>query len=285
MAFLQTLQKIFAPRKRIIGTTDLKRALANNEFEFYYQPEWELKSGKIKGVEALMRWESPHGIIPPNEFIPVLEETGLINEFTPFLLDQTLHDLKELHAHGFSDLFMSINISPVQLRDNALPEKIEKALSKYDISPDTLECELTEGRSLSKTGMELDILKTLSKKGIRISIDDFGAGNATFGYIKNLNSHKIKVDYEFIRDLFEKETNKTIMRTIIELGHALGMTVLAEGIEKPEQEKWLRENGCDYGQGFYLSRPLPLQMLLSFLRTTAIQNKKTTSNAKKRKKA
>ena len=216
MAFLQSLQKIFAPRKRIIGTTDLKRALANNEFVFYYQPEWDLKTGRIKGVEALMRWESPHGIIPPNEFIPVLEETGLINEFTPFLLDQTLHDLKELHAHGFSDLFMSINISPVQLKDNTLPEKIEKALAKYEVSPDTLECELTEGRSLSKTGMELDILKTLSKKGIRISIDDFGAGNATFGYIKNLNSHKIKVDYEFIRDLFEKEKKlKTFQPTKI----------------------------------------------------------------------
>lgn len=284
MAFLQSLQKIFAPRKRIIGTTDLRRALANNEFVFYYQPEWDLKSGKIKGVEALMRWESPHGIVPPNEFIPILEETGLINEFTPFLVDQTLHDLKELHENGFADLFMSINISPIQLRDNSLPEIIEKTLSKYDISADTLECELTEGRSLSKTGMELDILRTLSKKGIRISIDDFGAGNATFGYIKNLNSHKIKVDYEFIRDLFEKETNKTIMRTIIGLGHALGMTVLAEGIEKPEQEKWLRENGCDYGQGFYLSRPLPLQMLISFLRTTATQNT-TTKNAKRRKKA
>lgn len=284
MAFLQSLQKIFAPRKRIIGATDLKRALANNEFVFYYQPEWDLKTGKIKGVEALTRWESPHGIIPPNDFIPALEETGVINEFTPFLLDKTLHDLKELHAHGFSDLFMSINISPIQLRDSALPEKIETTLSKYGVSPDTLECELTEGRSLSKTGIELDILKTLSKKGIRISIDDFGSGNANFSYIKNLNSQKIKVDYEFIRDLFEKESNQTIMRTIIKLGHELGMIVLAEGIEKPEQEKWLRENGCDYGQGFYLSRPLPLQMLISFLRTTATQST-TTKNAKKRKKA
>lgn len=284
MAFIQSLQKIFAPRKRIIGATDLRRALANNEFVFYYQPEWDLKSGKIKGVEALMRWESPHGIVPPNDFIPVLEETGIINEFTPFLVDQTLHDLKELHAHGYADLFMSINISPVQLRDNSLPDIIDKALTKYGISPDTLECELTEGRSLSNTGMELDILKTLSKKGIQISIDDFGSGNATFGYIKNLNSHKIKVDYEFIRDLFEKEANQTIMRTIIELGHALNMIVLAEGIEKTEQEKWLRENGCDYGQGFYLSRPLPLQMLISFLRTTATQNT-TTKNAKKHKKA
>ena len=283
MTFMQSLQNIFAPRKRVIGATDLRRALANNEFVFYYQPEWDLKTGKIKGVEALMRWESPHGIIPPNEFIPVLETTGVINEFTPFLLDQTLHDLKELHEHGFADLFMSVNISPVQLRDNTLPDLIEKALRKYSVSPDTFECEMTEGRSLSKTGMELDILKAIAKKGIRISIDDFGAGNASFGYIKNLNSHKIKVDYEFIRDLFEKESNQTIMRTIIGLGHALGMTVLAEGIEKPEQEKWLRENGCDYGQGFYLSRPLPLQMLIPFLRTTVTQEK--VSNAKKRKKA
>ena len=114
--------------------------------------------------------------------------------------------------------------------------------------------------------------------GIRISIDDFGSGHASFNYIKNININKIKVDIEFIRDLFEKEANQTIMRTIIELGHSLNLSVLAEGVEKPEQEKWLCENGCDYAQGFLFSRPLPLPMLISFLRTHVAQTDQSPVN-------
>ena len=266
MSFIQTLKKVFSQKKRVIGATDLSRALAHNEFSFYYQPEWDLKTGKIKGLEALIRWESPSGIVPPNEFIPVLEETGLINSFTPFLFNQTLHDLHELHSVGFSNLFMSVNLSAVQLQDSALIEVIQKSLDQYGIVPTNLECEITESREVKKVGSEMDTLKALGKMGIRVSIDDFGSGHASFGYIKNLDISKIKVDIEFIKELFEKETNQTIMRTIIELGHALNLSVLAEGVEKPEQEKWLKDNGCDYAQGFLLSRPLPLPMLISFLR-------------------
>ena len=128
MSFIQSVKNLFAQKKKIIGTTDLKRALTHNEFVFYYQPEWDLKTGKIKGVEALIRWESPSGIIPPNEFIPILEETGMINSFTPFLFSQTLNDLRELHTLGFSDLFMSVNLSAVQLRDPKLVETAQKNL-------------------------------------------------------------------------------------------------------------------------------------------------------------
>ncbi|MBR6412882.1 MAG: EAL domain-containing protein [Alphaproteobacteria bacterium] len=278
MSFIQSVKNLFAQKKKIIGTTDLKRALTHNEFVFYYQPEWDLKTGKIKGVEALIRWESPSGIIPPNEFIPILEETGMINSFTPFLFSQTLNDLRELHTLGFSDLFMSVNLSAVQLRDPKLVETAQKNLEQYAILPEYLECEITENKFVGKEPIELETLKGLKKMGIRISIDDFGSGHASFNYIKNININKIKVDIEFIRDLFEKEANQTIMRTIIELGHSLNLSVLAEGVEKPEQEKWLCENGCDYAQGFLFSRPLPLPMLISFLRTHVAQTDQSPVN-------
>jgi len=266
MSFLSTIQKIFGPRGRVIGATDLKRALTHDEFVFYYQPEWDLRTRKVKGVEALMRWESPNGIISPIEFSPVLEETGVISEFTPFLFNQTLRDLREMHATGFPDLFMSVNVSAVQLKDTVILKTIGENLAKHAISPDLLECEVTESYSISETGPEIDIIKAIRDKGVKVSIDDFGSGHASFNYLKNFNSNKLKIDREFIRGLFDKPTNQTILRTIIELGHSLGLIVLAEGIETPEQEKWLIENGCDYGQGFLFSRPLPLSMLLAFLR-------------------
>ena len=278
MNFKQAFKDLFAQKKRVIGATDLRRALTHNEFTFYYQPEWDLKTGKIKGVEALIRWESPSGIIPPNDFIPVLEETGLINSFTPFLFSQTLSDLHELHALGFSDLFMSVNLSAVQLRDLSLVEVAQKNLVQYGILPEHLECEITENKFVGQEEIEFETLKDLKKTGVKISIDDFGSGHASFNYIKNINIDKIKIDIEFIRDLFEKEANQTIMRTIIELGHSLDLAVLAEGVEKPEQEKWLCENGCDYAQGFLFSRPLPLPMLISFLRTHVSQTNQSPTN-------
>lgn len=266
MSFLLSLQKIFGPRKRVIGATDLRRALTHNEFVFYYQPEWDLKTGKVKGVEALMRWESPNGIVPPNDFIPVLEETGLISEFTPFLFEQTIHDLKELHDVGFSDMFMSVNLSVLQLRDPVIVKTITDALEKYAVPSDYVECEVTETKSISSSGMELETLKSLREKGIKVSVDDFGSGHASLNYLKDFSPHKMKIDRDFVQSLFERPVNQIIMRTMIDLGHALNLIVLAEGIEVPEQEKWLRENNCDYGQGFLFSRPLPLPMLISFLR-------------------
>ena len=267
MQFSKLFQKIFAPRKRIIGATDLQRALNRDEFVFYYQPEWDLKTNKIKGVEALIRWESPNGIIPPNEFIPVLEETGLINSFTPFLLNQTLSDLKELHNAGFDNLFVSINLSVIQLRDPNLAETVQKTLDAHGILPEYLECEVTESQEFSPNGTELATVKNLQKSGIKFSIDDFGTGHASFNYIKDLDTHKLKIDREFVRDLFDRKANQTIIRTMIELGHSLDFIVLAEGVETPEQAKWLKDNRCDYAQGFLVSRPLPLPMLVSFLRS------------------
>ncbi len=266
MSLLTFLQKVFAPKKRIIGATDLRRALTNNEFVFYYQPEWDLKTGSVRGIEALIRWESPNGIIPPNEFIPKLEETGIINDFTPFLFKQTFKDLRTLRDNGFTDLFLSINLSASQLRNPSLLTLLDEAMDEFRILPEQLECELTETNALSKSGVEIQTLKNLKKQGIRISIDDFGSGHASLNYVKDLEADKLKIDGDFINTLFDKQANQSITRMMIDLGHALNLLVLAEGIERPEQEQWLKENNCDFGQGFIFSRPLPLPMLLSFLK-------------------
>ncbi len=281
MGFLSPLKKLFAPKHRILGVTDFRRALNNDEFVFYYQPEWDLKTGQIMGVEALVRWETPTGIIPPMEFIPMLEETGLINEFTPYLLNQTLKDLRELYQSGFDNLFMSINLSIVQLHDPGLLNTMKQTLAKYSILPEQLECEITETKHMQNRELELNTLRALRQEGIRLSIDDFGSGHASFNYLKDLEAHKLKIDRDFISSLFDKPANETIMRTIIELGHALDLVVLAEGIETSEQEKWLRENDCDVGQGFWFARPLPMNMLIPFLRTRQEAQKAKKSRKKK----
>lgn len=267
MGLLSHIQNIFTSKKRILGVTDFRRAINNDEFTFYYQPEWDLKTGKILGIEALVRWESASGIIPPMEFIPMLEKTGLINEFTPFLFNQTLKDLRELYQAGFDDLFLSVNLSIVQLQDPAILDTIRQNLNKYAILPEKLECEITETKHTENSEVEQQTLHQLKDMGIRLSIDDFGSGHASFNYLKDLEAHKLKIDRDFIQSLFDKPANETIMRTIIGLGHSLDLIVLAEGIETSEQEQWLRENECDVGQGFWFSRPLPLSMLIPFLRT------------------
>jgi EAL domain-containing protein (putative c-di-GMP-specific phosphodiesterase class I) len=145
-------------------------------------------------------------------------------------------------------------------------EKLSEELDKYAILPEKLECEITETKHMQNPELERETVRQLRDMGIRLSIDDFGSGHASFNYLKDLDAHKLKIDRDFIQSLFEKPANETIMRTIIGLGHSLNLIVLAEGIETSEQEKWLRDNGCDFGQGFWFSRPLPLTMLIPFLR-------------------
>lgn len=265
------LSKLFRVKPAVITESDLRRAIRHEEFIFYYQPEWDLKTGEILGVEALVRWESPTGIIPPNDFIPALESTGVIHEFTPYLLEKTLTDLKRLHLAGYDSLFMSINLSMIQLQDTELPQKITNALDKAAVSADKLECEVTETQAIQKPALELKTLEKLRELNIRLSIDDFGSGHSSFNYLRELNTQKLKIDKEFINSLFEKKSNETILQTIITLGHNLGLVVLAEGIETSEQEQWLRENGCDVGQGFWFSRALPINMLLPFLENQKIK--------------
>ena len=260
------LNKIFAHKQKPITVEELKAALKNHEFVFYYQPEWDLKTNRAIGVEALMRWESPkRGYVPPMEFIPLLEESGVIHEFTDFLFNETLAALAELHEID-SSLFMAVNLSISQLRENDLITVIQQALSRHGIDAECLECEFTESQELNDEVLSNGILDKLAELKIPVSIDDFGTGYSSFDRLKRMNVRKLKIDLSFIRTLMEDEKNKPIVQSMIKLGHDLGFPVLAEGVETTEQQEWLKENGCDYAQGYWFSRALPLEQLRPFLK-------------------
>lgn len=245
----------------------LKKALKNDEFVFYYQPEFDLKTGQATGVEALMRWvNNRRGIVPPNEFIPVLEKSGLINEFTQMILKKTLDDLHKIHESGFRQFHMAVNFSVVQLKQPKTARLIQTALENAHINPSFVECEITESQEIDEELLNSDVFKKLEQLNVALSMDDFGTGYASFNALKNLNIKKLKIDIDFIRELFTKEKNKKIVSSMIKLGHDLGLPVLAEGIETTEQKEWLEKNGCDLGQGYWFSRPLPLDQLIAFLK-------------------
>ena len=194
---------LFNKKEKKVSETDLERGLKNNEFVFYYQPEFDLKTGKMIAIEALMRWNSPSGVIPPNEFIPVLENSGLINAFTEFLLRQSLTDLKTIQEAGYPDLVMAINLSVVQLKDPSLITTIKKILEETKTDSKFLECEITESQEVVLPEMQNTIFKELADLGIAISIDDFGTGYSSFNYLRYLNIKKLKIDCDFVRNLEE----------------------------------------------------------------------------------
>ncbi len=269
MKIFATLKKHFVRRMRHFNflESDIERAIRKNEFLFYYQPEIDLKTGRVTGVEALIRWFHPEkGLIPPMEFIPLLERTGLIKKITPFLFSQTMKDLRTLNDMGFRNLFMSVNLSPKQLQDPLLLNVIKNNLKKYKIKPAQFECELTESADISDLPADLQVLNKIDKLKLRLSLDDFGSGYTSFNYLRALTIQKIKIDREFIATIFDHPKNEMILSSIIELGHKLKLQIVSEGIETQDQEKWLKKHKCDLAQGFYFARPMPLEDLIVFLK-------------------
>ncbi len=257
--------KLFRRPQKTITPEELRKALKNKEFVFFYQPEWDLKTGKVLGVEALMRWESPkRGYVSPLKFIPILEEADLMTEFTNFSFEQTLADLKQLHEVN-PDLFVAVNLSVSQLQDKKLLDIIKTSLEKNELSARYLECELTESQNLTDEMVSEGVLNQLSEMEIPVSLDDFGTGYSSFERLKKLNISKLKIDLSFITTLLDDEKNQTIVASIIKLGHDLGFPVLAEGVETTEQQQWLKEHGCDYAQGYWFCRGLPVNQLKAFL--------------------
>ncbi len=247
--------------------SDLERAIRKKEFIFYYQPELDLTTGRVTGVEALIRWVHPDkGLIAPMEFIPLLEKKGLMKKLTPFLFSQTMHDFALLNKSGFNKIFMSVNISPQQLKEKRLLSVIKKNLKKYGINPRKYECEITETAVLDDLPKDLKVLDKIDKLKLRLSIDDFGSGYASFDYLRNLKVGKMKIDRQFVACLFEHPNNKIILSAIIKLGHQLKLSVLAEGVETRQQALWLKKQKCDLVQGFLYARPMPILELVQFLK-------------------
>lgn len=242
--------------------SSLRDALLHNEFHLVYQPLIDLNDQRLIGVEALLRWHHPQrGMVPPDLFIPLAEQSGAIIAIGEWVMDQACQQLRKWQLAGMPELRMSVNLSTVQLHHPDLCDMVTRTLERYGVPRHMLDLEVTE------TGLMEDIeaaarhLKQLKATGVRIALDDFGTGYSSLSYLRGLPLDKIKIDKSFTGDLLEDEDDRNIVRVIIQLGHNLNMQVIAEGVECAEQESYLRDEGCDIGQGYFYSRPLTASAL------------------------
>ena len=242
---------------------DLKQALANEEFFLCYQTQVDLRSGRIVGLEALLRWEHPQrGVVSPGEFIPVLENTGMIASADAWVIHGVCKQLGSWQEEGIHAK-TSVNLSAQELNNEATLDVVRAALEENGARAESLEVEITETSLMENVGQASKILQTLSAWGVRIALDDFGKGYSSLSYLENLPLNIIKIDKQFIDGLPENKDSVTLVQTIIAMAHNLGKEVLAEGVEHEEQWQKLIELGCDYGQGFLWSRPQRVENLPS----------------------
>ena len=254
------------PMDRFDLETDLRRALEQNEFLIYYQPQINLKNGQLVGLEALLRWHHPQlGLVSPIDFIPLAEETGLIIEIGRWVLKTACSDYQFWQKQQNFPLILSVNLSIRQFQHPGLTQEIFQVLEETGMNPHKLELEITESWMMQDVQGAIAILDRFNKAGIRIAIDDFGTGYSSLGKLKYLPINTLKIDKSFIDDLVNEETNLTIIECIINLSKGLNLNVIAEGIETQEQLEKLQILGCDLGQGYWISPPIPSDKIITFL--------------------
>lgn len=255
-------------QQRVSLEQALRRALACNEFEIWYQPKLDLLTGQIESVEALIRWRSPkHGLVSPGEFIPLAERTGLIIQIGEWVLERVcaqLHLWRE--TYDFTHR-VAVNVAALQIERSDFVETVRQALQRHDLPARALEIEVTESLLIKSLEVARDVLSRLQALGVTIAVDDFGTGHSSLAYLKALPVNNLKIDQTFISDVPHDTTNVAITQAIINLGRALGFTVTAEGIETREQLEFLRNAGCDLGQGYLISRPMPAKEFETWLGT------------------
>lgn len=253
--------------ERLALETSMRRALERDEFYLHYQPKLDLKSGRINGVEALLRWQHPElGSVAPNQFIPLAEETGLIVQIGRWVLKTACHQNMEWQREGLSPVCLAVNLSARQFNDHALLDDIAVALTASQMPAHLLELELTESMVIQNQDYAIEVLGALKRMGVKLALDDFGVGYSSLAQIKNYPFDTLKVDRSFIRNLPANTEDGAITDAIIAIGKTLSMTVVAEGVETVEQESFLREHACDQTQGFYFSRPVAPEEFAKFLR-------------------
>ncbi len=254
-------------QERLALETDLRRAVERDELDVHYQPQVDLRSGRITGVEALVRWNHPQrGSIPPSVFVPIAEETGLIWQIGEQVLRRACRQGRKWVQAGHPDLRIAVNVSARQLKRSGLDELVAEVLEESSLSPTNLEIELTEGSIMEDVESTMELLNRLSEMGVHIAIDDFGTGYSSLAYLKNFTLHRLKIDRSFIRDLGSQESKDAkITRTIIAMAHHLNLRVTAEGVEEQDQLNFLHINGCDEIQGYLYSRPLSSDDMDKFL--------------------
>ncbi len=248
----------------------LRYAVSREEFKLNYQPQIDLLSGTIKTVEALVRWERPnHGEVFPDEFIPVAEETGSIVEIGSWVLTQACKQVRAWQQDGYVDLSVSVNLSVRQLRQPDLTKIIAKALTSAALSPKYLELEITESLFLNDTEETLDLLQSIKKLGVTLAIDDFGTGYSSLNYLKYFPIDTLKIDKSFIDKVHVNSSDAAVVSAIVEIGHGLNLSVVAEGVENQAQLDFLVDKKIDAYQGFNFSKALPTSAMTALLQRTS----------------
>lgn len=255
-------------KERLTLEADLRRSIERDELRLHYQPQVDLISGHIVGLEALVRWQHPvRGLIPPNSFISLAEESGFIVQLGAWVLRKACQQIRQWSDMGFSLRQVAVNISALQLSRGNLVETVQACLQETGIAAHQLELEITESSIMLDQEQSFKSLADLKALGVRLSIDDFGTGYSSLAYLQQLEVHKLKVDMAFVRDMTSNSGNASIVKAIIAMGHSLGLEVIAEGVEDIGQARYLRALQCDVMQGYLISKPLPGDAMTDFMDT------------------
>ncbi|MDD5479332.1 MAG: EAL domain-containing protein [Rhodoferax sp.] len=245
-------------KQRLTLEAALRRSVERQELRLYYQPQVDLISGQIVGVEALVRWQHPErGLIPPGEFIPLAEESGFVVTLGDWVLRTACRQIKAWATLELPLRQVAVNVSAVQLSRGHLVASVKEALEETGIAPNLLELEITESSVMLDREKSFETLAQLKALGVSLSIDDFGTGYSSLAYLQQLEVNKLKIDIAFVRDMTTNSNNASIIKAVIALGHSLGLEIIAEGVETPGQARQLRALRCDVIQGYLVSKPIP----------------------------
>ena len=250
----------------------LRKAMEKEQFVVYYQPKVDLRTGRISGLEALLRWERPgHGLVEPNYFIPMLEDTGMIVEVGSWVIANVCRQISDWSRSSHGPIEVSVNVSGRQFINHDLDADVSRALEESGIDPSLLELELTESSLMQNTEATIATLLALKERGVMLSIDDFGTGYSSLAYLQRFPIDKVKIDIAFVRNITGSISEAAIAQTIIQMAHSLHMKAIAEGVETAEQHAYLRHHGCDEFQGYFFSRPLPVEDIAALFRGDALR--------------
>jgi len=268
-------------QERITVARGLHLALEAGELALLYQPQIDVETLTIVGMEALLRWNHPErGVILPEEFIGVAEERGLILPIGDWVLRQACHDVRRFHDRGLPHFRVAVNLSARQFRDPSLVQAVHSALADSSVRADTLELEITETVAMENVMLTMTTLEEFRRSGVAIAIDDFGTGYSSLSYLKQFPLDALKIDRTFVTDLPDKFEDAAIVSSVIQLANGLGLRVVAEGVETLEQLEFLQEAGCREVQGYYFSYPVPIETIEALvLRPVAVTASSGTRRA------
>ncbi|HTD04362.1 EAL domain-containing response regulator [Undibacterium sp.] len=266
-ALLNVVAPVAKQASRAVTKEELQRAMVREELVLHYQPQLHIASGEVVGVEALVRWQHPErGLVFPDDFIPQAEALGVIDELGWYVARLGLSEIRQFVSREGTQLKLSLNVSSQSLHDLRLPDTFIALARQYGVAPENVVLEITESGLIKELASALDILTRLRMKRVHLSIDDFGTGYAMMQQLRHVPATELKIDKSFVQDMHQLNSARVVVRKTIEIGHELGMKIVAEGVETKEQLEFLHLNGCDIAQGYYFSRPVPAPILVDWIK-------------------